>query len=274
MIELCESNKSFRGFQEVYEHQSSSTNSKMRFGVYKPEEYKNAQVLFFLSGITCTEQNFIQKSGFQKYASEKNIAVVVPDTSPRGTNIPDSEDFKLGCGAGFYLNATKEPWSKNYHMYDYITDELPKIIEKNFEFNLNKLGIFGHSMGGGGAIQIALKNSNLFKSVSAFSPICSILKSNFSQNAIKEYLDSNNDLIKNYDPINLIKESKKRNDTIKIDVGLEDEYLDDLFINEFKDECSKVDQKLDINFHEGYGHSYYFIHSLIESHFIFHSSRF
>jgi len=271
MLKICEKNKSFNGFQEVYEHQSSTTKSKMRFAVYKPKNSKNCQVLFFLSGITCTEQNFIQKSGYQKYASNKNIAVVVPDTSPRGKNIPDSEDYKLGCGASFYLNALTNPWSTNYNMYDYVTLELPKIIEDNFNFDIKKLGIFGHSMGGGGAIQIALKNPNIFKTVSAFSPICSIIKSDFSKKTIQEYLGSNVDSINTYDPITLIK-LLQREDTIKIDVGLDDEYLENLYIKEFEKECQKHNQKLEINYHQGYGHNYYFIHSLIESHFQFHSS--
>jgi len=145
--------------------------------------------LYFLSGITCTEQNFIQKSGFQEFASKNQIAVVVPDTSPRGENIPDDENYKLGCGAGFYLNATQEPWSQNYNMYDYITKELPNIITNNFKFSNSKVGIFGHSMGGGGAIQCALKN-DLYKSVSAFSPICSLQQSSFAKKMFSRYLNN------------------------------------------------------------------------------------
>ena len=167
---------------------------------------KDVPVLYFLSGITCTEQNFIQKSGFQQFASKHQVAVVVPDTSPRGEGVPDNEDYKLGCGAGFYLNATREPWSKNYKMYDYITKELPELISNKFEFSKSKIGIFGHSMGGGGAIQCALKN-DLYKSVSAFSPICSLHNSTFSKDLFSNYLDNNEDQLNLYDPITLIKNS-------------------------------------------------------------------
>ena len=157
----------------------------MHFAVYEPENSKDCPVLYFLSGLTCTEQNFIQKSGFQRFASQYKIAVVVPDTSPRGKDIPDDDDFKLGQGAGFYINATNNFWSKNYNMYDYVVKELPEIIDNNFDFSKTQIGIFGHSMGGGGAIQCAFKNSEYFKSLSVFSPICSLYKSDFARLALK-----------------------------------------------------------------------------------------
>ena len=274
MLKLVEKSRCFNGYQEVYIHESKSNKSDMQFALFKPDEHEKIPVLFFLSGITCTEQNFIQKSGFQKFASEKKIAVVVPDTSPRGKTIKDSEVFNLGKGAGFYLNAISNSWKTNYNMYDYVSDELPNIIESNFKFDLNKLGIFGHSMGGGGAIQIALKNKKIFKSISAFSPICSLFKSNFSSLAIKEYLNSNNEIIKKYDPISLIKESTIRDDIIKIDVGLEDEYLNDLFIDEFEKECVKNNQKVEVKRHKGYGHNYYFLQTFIKEHLDFHFNQY
>ena len=154
-MKLIEKHRSFRGYQEVYRHYSKVNNCDMQFAVYSPDNMFDVPVLYFLSGITCTEQNFIQKSGFQKFASEYQIAVIVPDTSPRGKDIPDVEDYKLGLGAGFYLNANQEPWSMHYNMYDYITLELPELVENKFEFSKTKIGILGHSMGGGGAIQCA-----------------------------------------------------------------------------------------------------------------------
>ena len=271
MIKLIESNKSFNGFQKVFEHESLSTKCPMRFAVYEPSDSNNVPLLYFLSGLTCSEQNFIQKSGFQKFASNYNIAVIVPDTSPRGKDVPDSENFKLGQGAGFYMNATEKIWSKNYNMYDYIVKELPEIIEQNFNFSNSQIGIFGHSMGGGGAIQCALKNTNYYKSVSAFSPICSLHKSDFTQQAIENYFNNDEEIINYYDPIYLIRKIKHLYDNILIDVGLDDEFLKDLFIDEFVQECKKVKQKVELRKHRGYGHSYYFIQTFIKDHFDFHS---
>ena len=208
MINLVESKKSFNGFQKVFKHESSSNKSLMHFAVYEPDISINCPVLYFLSGLTCTEQNFIQKSGFQQFASNYKIAVVVPDTSPRGKDIPDSDDFKLGQGAGFYINATNDVWSINYNMYDYIVKELTEIIDKNFNFSKTQIGIFGHSMGGGGAIQCALKNPKYFKSLSAFSPICSLYKSNFAKLALKNYFNNDSNLINSFDPMYLLKEQK------------------------------------------------------------------
>ena len=206
-----------------------------------------------------------------KFASENEIGIVVPDTSPRGKDVPDNEDYRLGKGAGFYLNATKEKWSENYNMYDYICFELTKLINENFNFSKTKIGIFGHSMGGGGAIQCALKNQNIFKSVSAFSPICSFKSSAFSELARQQYLGNNIDTINLYDPIFLIENSNNL-DHIKIDVGLNDEFLNDLYISDFENVCEKQNQKLLINKHIGYDHGYYFIQSFIEDHLNFHSS--
>ena len=270
-MKLIEKHRSFQGYQEVYRHSSKITNCDMQFALYSPDQCIDVPVLYFLSGITCTEQNFIQKSGFQEFASKNQIAVVVPDTSPRGENIPDDNNYKLGCGAGFYLNATQEPWSQNYNMYDYITKELPNIITNNFKFSNSKVGIFGHSMGGGGAIQCALKN-DLYKSVSAFSPICSLQKSSFAKDMFDKYLDNNEEELNLYDPIQLIKQSKKKFTDIKIDVGLDDEFLQDLYLDDFEEACNSADQKLSLNKHQGYDHGYYFIHSFIEQHIKYHTS--
>ena len=270
-MRLIEKHKSFNGSQEVYSHKSLFNKCLMQFAVYLPKKKIDVPVLYFLSGITCSEQNFIQKSGYQKFASENEIAIVVPDTSPRGDDVPDHEDYKIGKGAGFYLNATSEKWSHNYNMYDYICIELPELINKNFNFSKSQIGSFGHSMGGGGAIQCAIKNRELFKSISAFSPICSLHKSNFAKKACEKYLLNNSELINLYDPIYLMQNNKNLNQ-IKIDVGLDDDFLDDLFINDFEKICIEKKQKLIINKHRGYDHGYYFIQSFIEEHIKFHKS--
>ena len=273
MINLIENKKSFSGFQKVFKHESLSNKCSMHFAVYEPENSKNCPVLYFLSGLTCTEQNFIQKSGFQRFASDYNIAVVVPDTSPRGKDVPDIDDFKLGQGAGFYINATNDVWSKNYNMYDYIVKELPEIIDTNFKFSKKQIGIFGHSMGGGGAIQCALKNRKYFKSLSAFSPICSLYKSNLAALALKNYFNNDSNLINSFDPIYLLKKYNNLFEDILIDVGSKDEFIEDLFINDFVNECERVNQKVQLRKHLDYGHDYYFVQSFIKDHFDFHSNK-
>tara|TARA_Y100000741_G_scaffold242665_1_gene185949 strand:- start:193 stop:1023 length:831 start_codon:yes stop_codon:yes gene_type:complete len=270
-MELVEKHRSHNGSQEVYKHFSETTNCIMRFAVYIPDSSKDCSLLYFLSGITCNEQNFIQKSGYQQFASKYQVAVIVPDTSPRGEGVPDNEDYRLGCGAGFYLNATVEPWSNNYKMYDYVTRDLPNLISNNFQFSKSKIGIFGHSMGGGGAIQCALKN-DLYKSVSAFSPICSLHKSTFSREIFINYLDSNSDALNKYDPITLIKNSKKKFESIKIDVGLSDNFLKDLYIDDFIQACDESEQKLLVSKYPGYDHGYFFINSFIEDHIKYHAT--
>ena len=270
-MKLIEKHRSFNGFQTVYRHYSKVNNCNMQFAVYIPDEHNEVPVLYFLSGITCTEQNFIQKSGYQKFASEHKIAVIVPDTSPRGEGIPDSDDYKLGWGAGFYLNATQGPWSLNYNMYDYITKELPQIIDQNFQFSKYRIGIFGHSMGGGGAIQCAIKN-DFYKSVSAFSPICSFHQSDLAKEARLNYLKNNQENLNLYDPLYLIQTKEKKFNEIKIDVGLNDEFLKDLFIDDLEEVCKKFKQKIIINKHTGFNHGYYFIQSFIEDHIKYHAS--
>ena len=270
-MKLLERHRSYKGYQEVYTHYSNITNCDMQFALYLPDKHIDIPVLYFLSGITCTEQNFIQKSGFQQFASKNEIAVVVPDTSPRGKQIPDDENYKYGCGAGFYVNATEEPWSQNYNMYDYITKELPYLISNNYKFSKSKVGIFGHSMGGGGAIQCALKN-DLYKTVSAFSPICSLSESSFSKDMFNKYFNNNEEQLSLYDPIILVKKLKKRIINIKIDVGLNDEFLNELYNDDFLQACNTVEQKISLNKHEGYDHGYYFINSFIGQHIDYHAS--
>ncbi|EPX7239040.1 S-formylglutathione hydrolase, partial [Escherichia coli] len=188
-MERLEHHASFDGWQEVYQHESGTLGCTMKFGVYTPPQALNGNVpvLYWLSGLTCTEQNFITKSSVQRYAAEHGIMIVAPDTSPRGTDIPDDPDYALGQGAGFYVNATQEPWATHYKMYDYVVNELPSLIEEWFPAS-DKRSISGHSMGGHGALMIALRNPGRYQSVSAFSPIVAPSQVPWGENALSAYL--------------------------------------------------------------------------------------
>ena len=268
-LQLIEKNRNFDGFQYTYAHYSRSNKCEMRFSIYLPDSNIKLPVLYFLSGLTCTEQNFIQKSGMQKYASKEKIIVVGPDTSPRGKKIIDHKNNFLGKGAGFYLNATSSKWKKNYNMYNYITKELTEIINKNFNINIRKQGIMGHSMGGMGALVCGILNKKIFKSISALSPICNPAKSNFSYNAFTEYLGKKNDLWNQYNPYELFK-TYKINKKILIDQGENDEFINDLYLDDFIKVCKKNKQKILIRKHKDHGHGYYFISSYIKDHIRFH----
>ena len=231
-LKLIEKNKNFNGFQCVYSHYSKSNKCEMRFSIYLPNTNKKLPVLYFLSGLTCTEQNFIQKSGMQKYASKEKIIIIGPDTSPRGNQVPDSKESFLGQGAGFYLNANQSKWKKNYNMYDYITKELPELVNKNFNVNIKKQGIMGHSMGGMGSLVCGALNKKIFKSISAFAPICDSSKSAFSGNAFTKYLGKRNKQWNLYNPIEIFKKNKINN-KILIYQGLNDEFIKDLYLDDF-----------------------------------------
>uniref|UniRef100_A0A8C4WPF6 S-formylglutathione hydrolase n=1 Tax=Eptatretus burgeri TaxID=7764 RepID=A0A8C4WPF6_EPTBU len=195
------SNKSFGGFQKVFEHTSMQLGCKMKFGIYLPPkaEQQKCPILYWLSGLTCTEQNFVTKAGAQKLASEFGIIVVAPDTSPRGCAVPgEDENWDLGTGAGFYVDATQEPWSKHYRMYSYITAELPTVLQKSFPVLPDKQSIMGHSMGGHGALVCCLRNPGLYKSVSAFAPICNPVQCPWGHKAFQNYLGADQDAWKIY----------------------------------------------------------------------------
>jgi len=268
-VKLIEKNRNYRGFQFVYSHYSTSNKCEMKFSIYIPDSKKKMPALYFLSGLTCTEQNFIQKSGMQKYASKYEMIIVGPDTSPRGKEVKDDTDHLLGKGAGFYLNAVTKMWKKNYNMYDYISKELPKIINENFNVLRNKQSIMGHSMGGMGALVCGVQNQKIFKSISALSPICSPSKSNLTQKAFKEYLGSQQKFCKKYDPIELFK-IKQTNYKLLIDLGDKDEFIDDLYLKDFVKICKKHNQKILLRIHKNHGHGYYFISTFIKDHILFH----
>lgn len=274
--------KVFGGNVETYKHASSSTNCDMIFSVFIPETNIKVPALFFLSGLTCTHENFIQKAGALKLAAKLGIALICPDTSPRGCGIEgEEEDWDFGVGAGFYLDATQPKWSKNYNMYSYITKELPIIIQSTFANTIDsdRCSIMGHSMGGHGALVCALRNPGMYKSVSAFAPIVNPIKCPWGIKAFTNYLGPDQSAWKQYDACELISAAGVGNETsllnIKVDVGEADKFLPtQLFTDHLQDALSKSSSKNSIKLeyarHEGYDHSYFFVQTFVDAHLEFH----
>ncbi len=275
-MEQKSSVKSFGGTQRVFRHASKSLSCDMNFAVYTPPGKGPFPVLYWLSGLTCTEENFITKAGAQRVASELGIVIVAPDTSPRGEGVPDDPEgaYDFGLGAGFYVNATEAPWSKHYKMYDYITQELPALIEKEFPVDASRAGIFGHSMGGHGAITIHLKNPDKFKTCSAFSPIVAPTQVPWGKKALSNYLGADEATWAEYDATKLVTARPSEAD-ILIDQGVADNFLQEQLKPEiFTKAAGAAGQKCLLRMQEGYDHSYYFIASFIEDHLRWHADRF
>ena len=248
----------------------------MRFALFLPpmaSEESRAPALYFLSGLTCTEENFTVKAGAQRFAAECGLALVVPDTSPRNTGIPgeDDADF-LGSGAGFYVNATESPWSKHYQMYDYVSRELPEVVESAFPIDAARRGICGHSMGGHGALVIALRNPGRYQSVSAFAPISNPAASPWGRAAFATYLGEEGPEWEQYDASLLVRE-KPLDLEIRIDLGSADPFRDEeLKVEQFLAACRESGQKVSFNLRGGYDHGYFFVSSFIEAHIRHHAS--
>ena len=273
-INLLSENRCFDGTVGFYSHQSQTCNSEMRFSIYKPPQasIQSVPVLYFLSGLTCTEENFTFKAGAQRFAAQYGLMLVVPDTSPRNTGIEgENEDWDFGSGASFYVDATLAPWKANYQMYSYIVKELPAIITDNFPVRADKQGIFGHSMGGHGALVCALRNQEQYKSVSALAPIVAPLRSPWVDKAFTKYLGTNKEAWKEYDASELVLTANYQR-PILIDQGAADKYLDQLQPHLFEQACKAVNQPLTLRFHPGYDHSYYFIATFIEDHIRHHAA--
>lgn len=272
-MERIERHASFGGWQDVYQHESSSLGCTMKFGVYLPPQASSGPVpvLYWLSGLTCTEQNFITKSAVQQLAAEHGIAIVAPDTSPRGESVADDPAYDLGQGAGFYVNATEAPWSDHYRMYDYVVSELPALVEKNFPVSQAR-SLSGHSMGGHGALVIALRNPGRYRSVSAFSPIVAPTQVPWGQKAFSAYLGGDQEQWRQYDAVELIADAKERLPLL-VDQGLSDDFLQNQLRPELlRDACAKANHPLSLNLRDGYDHSYYFISSFIADHLKHHAS--
>ncbi len=277
-ITLVSKQKCFGGYQERYLHTSEVLHCDMHFSVFLPpqiEQGKTLPVLYWLSGLTCSDENFVQKAGAQQMAAEKGIIIVAPDTSPRGAGVPDDENaaWDFGLGAGFYVNATQKPWSKHYQMYDYVVEELPKIIAQNFAVN-GQQSIFGHSMGGHGALICALKNPGQYQSVSAFAPICNPSQVPWGHKALGHYLGSDEQLWQEYDACELLKKSKHHIPML-IDQGTEDSFLaEQLQPHKLQAVADEVKHPVLVRMQEGYDHSYFFIASFVAEHIEFHAKVF
>lgn len=270
--------KSFKchgGTVGYYEHESTQTKTPMRFSLFLPPQAQeqNVPYLVFLSGLTCTEDNFTTKAGAYKKASELGIAILAPDTSPRGKNIPDDEAYDLGQGAGFYIDATQDPWSENFRMESYIIKELLPLVEQEFSLDASRKSISGHSMGGHGALTLYLKYPDLFKSCSAFAPIVAPTQVPWGIKAFKAYLGDNQEEWQKHDACYLasIAQNAPSNAPILIDQGLDDQFLkEQLQPNLFEDACKRSGQKLTLRQHSGYDHSYFFIQSFMDEHLGWH----
>ncbi len=274
-LETIEQHASFGGMQGVYKHQSDNTRCAMEFSVYTPPQANTGPVpvLYYLSGLTCTQENATTKAGFQRYAAEHGLMVVCPDTSPRNSHHSGEHDnYDFGSGAGFYLDATLTPWSTNYRMYSYIVDELPALLAQHFSVNPEKSGIFGHSMGGHGALTIALRNPDQYRSVSAFSPIVAPTQVPWGQNAFAGYLGGDETHWQQYDATELVKAGHRTTNPILIDQGSGDSFLDEQLRPElFAQACDAAEQDLILRMQEGYDHSYFFIASFMQDHIQHHA---
>lgn len=271
-----ESIKESGGYLNRYTHDSSSCQCEMTFSVYLPPQAANAKVptLYWLSGLTCTDDNARTKAGAQRYAAEHGIAIVFPDTSPRGDDVPDQpERYDLGQGAGFYVNATQSPWSQNYQMYDYVTNELPALVEANLPLLPGVKSVSGHSMGGHGALICALKNPDEFRSVSAFAPITNPVNCGWGEGCFGLYLGDDRSAWQAYDATCLVNSGARVGD-ILIDQGDADEFFHEgqLLPENFESACSEQGQSCTIRMQPGYDHSYHFIASFLGEHFEFHAS--
>ncbi|GIU18738.1 MULTISPECIES: S-formylglutathione hydrolase [unclassified Shewanella] len=274
-VENISVNKSFGGWHKQYSHQSTTLNCAMRFAVYLPPQASNGKkvpVLYWLSGLTCTDENFMQKAGAQRMAAELGIAIVAPDTSPRGDDVADDAGYDLGKGAGFYVNATQAPWNRHYRMYDYVVNELPQLIESMFPVS-DKRSIAGHSMGGHGALVIAMRNPQAYQSVSAFSPIANPVNCPWGKKAFTAYLGRDTTTWAEYDASLLMRQATEFVPAL-VDQGEADDFLTEQLKPEVLQAAAKVSgYPLTLNMQEGFDHSYYFISSFIENHLRFHAEH-
>jgi S-formylglutathione hydrolase len=274
-IETLSEQPCFGGKVGFYRHDSRAVGLPMRFAAFTPPQAARGPVpvLYYLAGLTCTEETFVAKAGAQRLAAELGLMLVAPDTSPRGAGVPgEADDWDFGVGAGFYVDATREPWSKHYRMYSYVTEELPALVAESFAARPDRQGVFGHSMGGHGALVCALKNPDKYRSVSAFAPICAPSQCPWGEKAFGGYLGPDRDAWRAYDASELVKQAP-RPDAIFIDQGTSDKFLANQLKPEiFEEACRQAGQRLVLRRHEGYDHSYYFIATFVDDHLRHHAA--
>jgi S-formylglutathione hydrolase len=272
-MQCVEKHACFGGTQDVWSHRSSTLDCDMKFGLFLPPRAQRAPVpvLYWLSGLTCSEQNFITKAGAQRYAAEHGIAIVAPDTSPRGGDVADAEGYDLGQGAGFYVNATQAPWSAHYRMHDYVVDELPALVEAHFPVSAAR-SISGHSMGGHGALVAALRNPGRYRSVSAFAPIVAPTRVPWGEKAFSAYLGDDRAAWSAWDACELVAHAGERLPLL-VDQGEADEFLETQLKPQLLAEaCATAGHPLELRMRPGYDHSYYFIASFIGEHIAHHAT--
>ncbi|MGF1611605.1 MAG: S-formylglutathione hydrolase [Kiloniellales bacterium] len=276
-MEKISEQKCFDGIQGTYSHHAAACGGPMRFAVYQPPRALAGEavpLLTYLSGLTCTEENFVVKAGAQRLASELDLMIVAPDTSPRHTDFPAEHDtYDFGSGAGFYLDATLEPWSRAYKMYSYVTRDLPAAVAANFPADMARQGIFGHSMGGHGALTIAFKNPATYRSVSAFAPICAPMRCPWGIKAFTGYLGEDREAWRAYDASELVRTTTSKA-KLFIDQGSDDGFLEEQLRPDLLIEaCEAVGHHFELRMQPGYDHSYFFIQSFIDDHLRHHAAE-
>jgi S-formylglutathione hydrolase len=276
-FEVVSQSRSFGGTQFVYRHASRETGTPMRLAAFVPPQANAGKVpvVWFLSGLTCTEENFTVKAGAQRVASELGLILIAPDTSPRGEGVPDDAQgaYDFGLGAGFYVDATQEPWTRHYRMRSYLERELPALVAETLPADMSRQGITGHSMGGHGALTIALRNPGRFKAVSAFAPIASPMNCPWGEKALSNYIGPDRAAWRDYDACALIGSGARLPDLL-VDQGTVDSFLESQLKPQLLEAaCAKAGQPLTLRMQEGYDHSYFFIATFIEDHLRWHARR-
>ncbi len=275
-MKILSQNTAFGGMQGVFSHESQTTKCEMTFAVFVPPQAiaERRPVLWYLSGLTCTHANVMEKGEYRRMAAELGLIIVCPDTSPRGTDVPDElTNWKMGKGAGMYLDATESPWSEHFQMYSYVTEELPALVAEHFRVDMDRQGIFGHSMGGHGAMTIALKNPERFKSCSAFAPIVNPMTADWTQDAFEKYLGADRANWRQYDACALVEDGARFPEFL-IDQGKADSFLETgLKPWLFEEAIHGTDIALTLRMHERYDHSYYFISTFMDDHLKWHAER-
>jgi S-formylglutathione hydrolase len=272
-LETASTVRSFGGTQGVYRHASAATGTQMTFAVFVPPQPGPRPVVTYLSGLTCTHANVMEKGEYRRVAAELGLIVVCPDTSPRGETVPNDEAYDFGQGAGFYVDATEAPFAANYRMWSYVTEELPALVAANFEVDAGRQGIFGHSMGGHGALTVGLRDPDRYRSVSAFAPIVAPSQVPWGKEAFTGYLGPDESLWRAHDAVALIEDGARVKDLL-VDVGTADPFLEkELKPELLKAACEKTGIDLILRRQEGYDHSYFFISTFMEDHLYWHAAR-